>query len=118
MKWPGRIFGKEKPPPPVPPAFPASILEGPKLAYFHDYLLFAGPLTDAGEWGAASYGHAIRRDINSPNLMWPADHAWFVTTTIENTWTAVGGTKNLTDALLRDDRLEVVRTRYDEGALR
>ena len=118
MKWPGRIFGKEKPPPPVPPAFPASILEGPKLAYFHDYLLFTGALTDAGEWGAASYGNAIRRDINSPNLMWPADHAWFVTTTIENTWTAVGGTKNLTDALLRDDRLEVVRTRYDEGALR
>jgi len=118
MKWPGRIFGKEKPPAPVPPAFPASILEGPKVGYVHDYLLFAGPLDDAGDWGAASYGNAIRRDINSPNLMWPADHAWFVTTPIESTWTAVGGTRALADHLLRDGRLEVVRTRYDEGALR
>ncbi|KQV73961.1 hypothetical protein ASC61_02480 [Aeromicrobium sp. Root344] len=117
-RWPGRIFGKEKPPPPVPPAFPASVLEGPKLSFFHDYLLFGGPLTDAGDWGAASYGHSIRRDINSPNLMWPADHAWFVTTNIESTWTAVGGTAALIDDLLADDRLEVVRTRYDEGALR
>lgn len=118
MRWPGRMFGKEKPPPPAPPAFPASVLDGPKVAFGNDYLLFGGPLGDAGEWGATSYGHAIRRDINSPNLMWPADHAWFVTTNIDSTWTGVGGTKELTDALLRDDRLEVVRTRYDEGALR
>lgn len=118
MRWPGRIFGKEKPPPPAPPAFAASVLEGPKVSYFHDYLLFGGPLGSAGDWGATSYGHSIRRDINSPNLMWPADHAWFVTTNIDNTWTAVGGTLEMTEALLSDDRLEVVRTRYDEGALR
>jgi hypothetical protein len=117
-RWPGRFFTKEKPRPPVPPAFPTSVLEGPKVSYFHDYLLFGGPVSSAGEWGATSYGHGVPRDINSPNLMWPADRAWFVTTNIENTWTAVGGTKELTDALLRDDRLEVVRTRYDEGALR
>lgn len=118
MRWPGRIFGKEKPPPPSPPAFPASVLEGPKVEFGHDYVLFGGPLESAGEWGATSYGHAIRRDINSPNLMWPVDHAWFVTTNIESTWTGVGGTKELTGTLLRDDRLEVVRTRYDEEALR
>lgn len=117
-RWPGRMFGKEKPPPPVPPAFDRSVLEGPKVAFGHDYLLFGGRLVDAGEWGATSYGHAISRDINSPNLMWPADHAWFVTTHIDSTWTGVGGSKELTEALLRDGRLEVVRTRYDEGALR
>jgi hypothetical protein len=118
MRWPGRIFGKEKPPPPSPPAFPLSVLEGPKVAHGLDFLLFGGPLSAAGEWGATSYGHAIRRDINSPNLMWPADRSWFVTTHIDSTWTGVGGTRELTDALLRDDRLEVVRSRYDEGALR
>jgi len=118
MRWPGRMFGKEKPPSPPPPAFAPSVLDGPKVAFFHDYLLFGGPLSDAGEWGAASYGHSIRRDINSPNLMWPADHAWFVTTNIESTWTGVGGTKELIDDLLAEPRLEVVRNRYDEGALR
>ena len=117
-RWPGRIFAKETPPPPVPPAFPASVLEGPKVSFFHDYLLFGGPLTDAGDWGATSYGHSIRRDINSPNLMWPADHAWFVTTNIESTWTAVGGSEALISDLLAEPRLEVVRNRYDEGALR
>jgi hypothetical protein len=118
MRWPGRIFGKDKPPPPVPPAFAPSVLDGPKLDFGHSYLLFGGPLASAGEWGAASYGHAITRDINSPNLMWPADHAWFVTTSIDGTWTGVGGSVELVDRLLRDDRLEVVRARYDETALR
>ncbi|KAA1397528.1 hypothetical protein [Aeromicrobium ginsengisoli] len=117
-RWPSRMFGKEKPPPPVPPAFPISVLEGPKVTFFHDYLLFGGALAEAGEWGATSYGHAISRDINSPNLMWPADRAWFVTTNIESTWTGVGGTAALIGDLLADPRLEVVRMRYDEGALR
>ena len=36
--------------------------------------------------------------------MWPADRAWFVTTNIDSTWTGVGGTEALIDALLRDDR--------------
>jgi hypothetical protein len=78
-----------------------------------DHLLFAGPLSDAGRWGAASFGHGIPRDINSPNLLWPADDAWCVATDIETTWTGVGGSAALTGDLLRDPRLEVVRTRYE-----
>lgn len=117
-RWPGRMFGKEKPPPPPPPAFPASVLDGPKVSFVHNYLLFGGRLAEAGEWGATSYGHSIKRDINSPNLMWPADHAWFVTTNIESTWTGVGGSEALISDLLGEPRLEVVRNRYDEGALR
>ena len=119
MRWPGRIFGKEKPPPPVPPAFPRAVMDGPMLDFLdHHHFLFAGPVTEAGEWGAASYGAGVPRNINSPNLMWPADHAWFVTTNIDRTWTGVGGTSELVDALLAEPRLEVVRNRYDEGALR
>jgi hypothetical protein len=82
------------------------------------HFLFSGALADAGEWGAARWSSGAPRDINSPNLMWPADHAWFVTTSIEGTWSGVGGSAALVDDLLRDPRLEVVRQRYDEAALR
>jgi hypothetical protein len=118
-RWPGRIFIKEKPVPPPPPAFPSSVMDGPMLSVDGEsYFLFAGPLAEAGQWGAARWRGGAPRDINSPNLSWPADHAWFVTTSIEGTWTGVGGSEALIGALLRDARLEVVRQRYDETALR
>jgi hypothetical protein len=117
-RWPMRVFRPEKNPPPPPPAFAPEIIDGPKVDFFHRYLLFTGPLDEAGQWGARPYGPGIRRDINSPNLMWPADHAWFVTTNFEYEWTGVGGSSALVDDLLRDPRLEVVRTRYDVDALR
>lgn len=111
--WPGRIFTKPKPPAPPPPAFAPEVMDGPRLhAFGRDHLVFAGPVTDAGHWGAASYGHGIPRDLNSPNLLWPADHAWCVTTNIDSEWTGVGGSASLADELLRDPRLEVVRTRH------
>ena len=114
-RWPGRIFTQEKPPPPVPPAFPPHVMDGPLL---DEHFLFTGRLDEAGEWGAASYGQGVPRDINSPNLIWPADHTWFVTTTIDGTWTGVAGSAGLVADLLAEPRLEVVRTRYDETALR
>lgn len=115
--WPGRIFRPPKPPPLPPPAFAANVMHGPRLtANGEDHLLFAGPLADAGRWGATGYAPGVPRDINSPNLMWPTDHAWFVTTNIDSTWTGVGGSKALVRDLLADDRLEVVPTRYDNEA--
>ncbi|MEO6605437.1 MAG: hypothetical protein ABIN55_07470 [Aeromicrobium sp.] len=114
--WPERPFRKPKPKEPPPPAFAASVIDGPRLTVgAHDYLLFTGPVSDAGVWGAASYGGGVPRDLNSPNLIWPDDHAWFVTTDIEGTWTGVGGSEALITELVGDQRLEVVRTRY-EGA--
>jgi hypothetical protein len=112
-EWFGRIFTKPKSPPPPPPAFAPEVMDGPRLAVDgRDHLLFTGPLADAGRWGAASYGHGIPRDINSPNLLWPADHAWCVATDIDTTWTGVGGSSALADDLLADDRIEVVRTQH------
>lgn len=112
--WPGRIFTRPKPPPPPPPAFAPEILDGPRLRVAgRDHLLFAGPLADAGRWGAASFGHGIPRDINSPNLLWPADHAWCLATDIDTAWTGIGGSAALADALLAEPHLEVVRTRHD-----
>ncbi|MBC7630816.1 hypothetical protein [Aeromicrobium sp.] len=113
--WPGRIFTKPKPPDPPPPAFPASVIDGPRLSLSsRDYLLFGGSLGDAGAWGATGYGHGIPRDLNSPNLFWPADHAWFVSTDIEGSWTGLAGPVDLIEDLLLDERLEVVRARYDD----
>lgn len=113
--WPGRIFTKPKPPPPPPAAFAPEVMAGPRLSVAgREHILFTGPVSDAGKWGATSFGHGIPRDINSPNLMWPADHAWCVTTNIETSWTGVGGSFPLVDELLADPRLEVVRARYDE----
>jgi hypothetical protein len=111
-RWP-RVFRPEKKPPPPPPAFAPRIVDGPKVDFFHRYLLFTGPIDEAGQWGARPYGPGIPRDINSPNLMWPADHAWFVTTNIDSEWTGVGGSAALADDLLREPSLEVVRTRYE-----
>lgn len=113
-EWFGRIFTKPKSPPPPPPAFAPEVLDGPRLVVDdRDHLLFAGPLADAGRWGAASYGHGIPRDINSPNLLWPHDRAWCVATDISTTWTGIGGSAALADDLLAEPRLEVVRTRYE-----
>jgi hypothetical protein len=113
VRWP-RVFRPERKPPPPPPAFSPEIVDGPKVDFFHQYLLFTGALDEAGQWGARPYGPGIPRDINSPNLMWPADHAWFVTTNIDGDWTGVGGTTALADELLLEPRLEVARTSYDD----
>ena len=44
----------------------------------------------------------------SPNLWWPDDRAWIVTTEIDFAWTYVGGSSELIEGLLDDDRLEVL----------
>ena len=113
--WPGRIFTKPKAPPLPPPAFAPHVMQGPRLRVAgRDHLLFAGPLSAVGQWGAASFGHGIPRDINSPNVLWPADHAWCVVTDIDSEWTGVGGSVDLAKDLLATAGLEVVRTRYDD----
>ena len=63
----------------VPPAFPPEVLAGPRVEIpGRSYLLFRGPLLDAGQWGAADLAPGQPRSINSPNLMWLFDRTWFV----------------------------------------
>ncbi|WP_107656561.1 hypothetical protein [Nocardia suismassiliense] len=61
------------------------------------YLLLRGPIHDAGRIG----GHVTPRTLimRSPNLLWPADRAWFVCTEIDDYETYVSGTRQLIDEL-------------------
>jgi hypothetical protein len=42
----------------------------------------------------------------SPNLWWPEDRAWFVTSEIDFAWTHVGRDNSLVEALVSDSRIE------------
>lgn len=102
--------GLDDPPsaPTVPPAFPPEVIEGPRLRIpARDYILFRGPLSEAGQWGAAELLPGVPRRINSPNLIWPADRKWFVATEIDLPWTGVAGSVELVDALATDPVLDV-----------
>lgn len=94
--------------PHIPPAFPPEVMTGPRVEIpARRYLLFRGPLAEAGDWGAADLVPGHPRTLNSPNLMWPADHAWFAATEIDLPWTGVGGSVALLDELVADPLLEV-----------
>jgi hypothetical protein len=93
---------------PVPPAFPAEVLDGPRVRLpGRDYILFAGPLAAAPELGWASpLGSFLPQ---SPNLFWPHDHAWCVASEIDLFCTLVAGSEALAQALVGDPRLEAWR---------
>ena len=60
------------------------------------YFLYGGSIT-----GAMAFHQ-------SPHLWWPEDRAWFVATEVDYAWTYVAGGRDLLDALMADDRLEVL----------
>lgn len=63
-----------------------------------DYLLLCGPLSAAMQIGDAQA--VIGFEPKSPNLFWPADHAWCVASEIDFDSTLVGGTTELIRAIL------------------
>lgn len=94
-----------------PSAFPLEILEGPRLERpGRSYLLFTGPLDDAGGLGDP-------RGIwpQSPNLFWPADRSWCVATEIDFDSTLVGGSRDLVAAVLAHPRLEAWPVTEDDS---
>jgi hypothetical protein len=107
--------GRRAPTPqPVPPAFPAEVLNGPKVHRPLDrgYLLFEGPVSAAGE-----LGHRIGKRFwpQSPNLFWPQDHAWCVATEIDLYCTVVAGSEHLAQELVTDPRLEAWRVQPSDS---
>ena len=74
-----------------------------------DYLLLEGPLSAAGDVGSDGW------NTQSPNLLWPADRAWFVASEIDFDSTLVGGTEELIGAILTEPRLDAWRVAPDDS---
>ena len=84
------------------PTIPPEIAEGPRVELpERAYLLLEGPLDAAGEL-------AMPLRPQSPNLFWPDDRAWCVTTETDLDSTYLGGTAALVTDILTDERLEAV----------
>lgn len=56
-------------------------------------------LVEAGPEQAGLWREAVWNDV-LPDLMFPADRSWLVTTLWDDDWTCVGGSRALVDALL------------------
>jgi hypothetical protein len=92
------------------PAFSPSVLDGPKVVVPNrKYLLFRGPLSGAGDWGAADLRPGYPRGYLPAAFVWPADHAWCVAHDIDPHWAGIGADADVVDQLVADPRLDVVR---------
>lgn len=90
---------------PIAPAFSPEELRRPRLQLpDRAYLLLTGPLAAALQIGWQHGPHSFAPQ--SPNLFWPADHAWCVASEIDFDSTLVGGTTELVDAVLRAPELD------------
>lgn len=69
------------------------------------HLIFEGPLAAVDDTGWTNFDGAFVSE--SPNLIWPADRAWFVATDVDQDSTYFGGSSGLLEALIGDPRLEV-----------
>ncbi|WP_287933516.1 hypothetical protein [Arthrobacter sp.] len=88
-------------------ATPAVAGETPDVAGgFREYLVFRGTAHNLATppWTAAYPG----ADSQSPNLAWPADHAWCVATEIDFDSTLVGGTAEAISAVVHSPELEAL----------
>lgn len=78
-----------------------------------DYVLAGGSLADA-----AAVADYLERDEDhpiAPNLMWPADRAWFVASEIDLDSTLVGCSSSTAAAILADHRLEAYPVGPDDS---
>lgn len=97
--------------PRIAPAFPASVMDGPKL-HIPDraYFLFRGKLSDFGDWGAADmWPGQPRFSMPNPALIWPADHAWCIANDVDPHWAGIAAGAEAIGHLLATPGLDLVR---------
>jgi hypothetical protein len=103
----------------VPPGVAMARL--PKLALYANWdyvLLEAGP-KQAANWRRTARTAASKAfwwDDALPDLMFPADRSWLVSTLADDDWTCVGGSALLIDQLLAHPDLRARRVRLGEDA--
>lgn len=95
-----------------------------ELPYGRDHVVLAGPLSAVDQivhdWSNASQITFTKLDTESspkpdpcdflwreaPNLIWPADHSWFVVSEVDFDSTLIGGNATLIDAIVESSKLE------------
>lgn len=98
------------------PAFPRSVLNGPKVTIPHRaYYLFRGALADFGDWGAADmWPGQPRQHMPDPAFIWPADRTWCVANDVDPHWAGIGAETAAIDQLVADARIDVVPADPDQ----
>jgi hypothetical protein len=102
----GLVRGREEP---IQPAFSAEQLSRRRVELPHrSYLLLVGALPAALQigWGP------LRQ---SPNLFWPADHAWCAATELDFDSTLLGGTTELIETILATPTLDAWPVQPDDS---
>jgi hypothetical protein len=105
-----------------PTLVPAEGLTGPRVRLpqqdaHRRYLLFRGTLTDAVARDVGMRADDPTHRLGSPAALWPADRAWFLALDTDSSWTGIGGSELLVDALLRDPRFEARAVACTEGII-
>ena len=101
-------------PPRVRPAFDDEVMDGPRVELGDEraYLLFRGPASDVGRWGARPWGADLERTLPPASITWPADRAWLIAADVDDTGLTVGGSQRLVDAVLAHPELDAESVTY------
>lgn len=92
---------------PKPPVFSPEIMSGPRVSIpGRDYFLLEGRLQ--------GWEHFFDEWRASPEIVWPDDRAWCVASEIDLDSTYVGGSSELIESLLADDRFETLPASPDD----
>jgi len=96
--------------PQIAPAFPSSVLHGPKVVVPNRaYFLFRSAVSDFDDWGPAEmWPGQPRLHMPAPAFIWPADHAWCIANDVDPHSAGIGADVSAIDQLLADPQLNVV----------
>ena len=92
---------------------PDAVEIGPRVRLPHrNHYLYRGPVD------AALVGYPGRPPDHTANLWWPNDHAWCVASDVDPSWSYVGGSHALVEALVSEPALEVFEVEPDVPVVR